>query len=292
MNLQPSSDINGFLAHIQFMNTYNLDEFIPFYIENQPVGYIHLDYIPWFKEHQNVFKYNPQAISLHSSLNSPHARTLAVDYIISQWLEEGRIDAVDEDYDLVTAWGEVPLMKIRRGPHRLFGILSYGVHINGFQLKENKLHMWIARRTRNKMTYPGKLDTFVAGGRPSEMNPWEVVLKECYEEASIPPPIAQNTIATGAISYQRQLGKTLERDTMFVYDLEIPSDIFPKPNDHEVESFYCWPIEKIANIVKSGWEFKDNCNLVIIDFLIRHGYLTSNDNNYLHLLHGLHAVIH
>ena len=34
-------------------------------------------------------------------------------------------------------------------------------------------------------------------------------------------------------------------------------------------------------------EFKDNCNLVIADFLIRHGCLTPDMRGYLQLLRGL-----
>ena len=43
--------------------------------------------------------------------------------------------------------------------------------------------------------------------------------------------------------------------------------------DGEVGEFMLWPIEKVAEVVRDTFEFKFNCNLVIIDFLIRHGVL-------------------
>jgi hypothetical protein len=41
-------------------------------------------------------------------------------------------------------------------------------------------------------------------------------------------------------------------------------------------------------LVKHGSAFKLNCNLVIIDFLIRHGYIGPEDEEYLTLLGALH----
>lgn len=42
--------------------------------------------------------------------------------------------------------------------------------------------------------------------------------------------------------------------------------------DGEVESFRLVPISEVANIIRTTSFFKTNCNVVIIDFLIRHGY--------------------
>lgn len=42
--------------------------------------------------------------------------------------------------------------------------------------------------------------------------------------------------------------------------------------DGEVESFELVPVKHVANIIRSTEFFKENCNLVIIDFLFRHGY--------------------
>ena len=55
--------------------------------------------------------------------------------------------------------------------------------------------MWVARRARTKATYPGKLDNMVAGGHPLGISAFDNLLKECYEEAGIPPEIARNGAA-------------------------------------------------------------------------------------------------
>ena len=44
------------------------------------------------------------------------------------------------------------------------GTQAYGVHINGFVETDEGLELWVARRSRDKPTWPGKLDHIVAGG--------------------------------------------------------------------------------------------------------------------------------
>jgi hypothetical protein len=58
---------------------------------------------------------------------------------------------------------------------------------------------------------------------------------------------------------------------LFCYDLELPLSFIPEPMDGEVESFELqtldWVLQKIVEGGPNG--YKPNCNLVIIDFLIR-----------------------
>ncbi len=46
-------------------------------------------------------------------------------------------------------------------------------------------------------------------------------------------------------------------------------------------------LEEIAILVRESDEFKLNCNLVIIDFLIRHGWLQPHEPDYVELASGL-----
>ena len=63
------------------------------------------------------------------------------------------------------------------------------------------------------------------------------------------------------------------------------------PVDGEVESFQLknidWVIEKLAEGGKMG--YKPNCNLVVIDFLVRHGIITPESPYYLELVSGLRS---
>lgn len=57
--------------------------------------------------------------------------------------------------------------------------------------------------------------------------------------------------------------------------------------DGEVESFQRLPLEDLADIIAKTDKFKDNCNLVIISFLIRHGFLKPEQEGYLDIVSGL-----
>lgn len=46
-------------------------------------------------------------------------------------------------------------------------------------------------------------------------------------------------------------------------------------------------IARVVDIISSSDYFKDNCNLVIIDFLVRHGVLTPENPGYPQLVAGL-----
>ena len=62
-----------------------------------------------------------------------------------------------------------------------------------------------------------------------------------------------------------------------------------RPQDGEVEAFQRLTVTEVADIIQHSDRFKDNCNLVIIDFLIRHGHLAPEQAGYLELLAGLRA---
>ena len=78
-----------------------------------------------------------------------------------------------------------------------------------------------------------------------------------------------------------------KEDVLYVYDLELPMDFTPRNTDGEVEAFMRLPLAEVAALVHDTDEFKLNCNLVIIDFLIRHGLLPPDHDDYLSLVSGL-----
>ena len=75
----------------------------------------------------------------------------------------------------------------------------------------------------------------------------------------------------------------------YTYDILVPDSFQPKPVDGEAESFELMEIDQIIPLMKQG-KFKPNCALVLIDFLIRHGFLTMEncDCDYVKLVCSLH----
>ena len=43
----------------------------------------------------------------------------------------------------------------------LFGVIQYGVHINGYTVVDDQVKMWIGRRSKTKPTFPNMYDNMV-----------------------------------------------------------------------------------------------------------------------------------
>lgn len=115
------------------------------------------------------------------------------------------------------------------------------------------------------------------------------VIKECDEEAGIERQLACKAIPVGAVSYCSKYSYGLKRDVLFCFDLKLPVDFQPRANDGEVEEFYKLPLADVLQIVSrtEGDVYKDNCNLVVLDFMMRHGVITPSTPAYLDILKGL-----
>ena len=114
-------------------------------------------------------------------------------------------------------------------------------------------------------------------------------MKECEEEAAIPTDIARRARAVGAISYALETDVGFRPDLIFNFDLELPETFSPVNTDGEVEEFYLWSIEQVMETVRDTDAFKFNCALVVIDFLVRHGYIAADDPDYSDIVEGLRS---
>ena len=102
---------------------------------------------------------------------------------------------------------------------------------------------------------------------------------------------ARRAVPAGVVSYLMEHPAGLKPDTLFIYDLEVAEDFVPRNTDGEVEYFMLWTLDEVAQRVQETDDFKFNVNLVIIDFLIRHGYLKPDDAEYPELAIGLRRAV-
>jgi 8-oxo-dGTP pyrophosphatase MutT (NUDIX family) len=188
------------------------------------------------------------------------------------------------------------LFNVERAASPLLGVVTYGVHLTAYTKKDGKLKIWIPRRARSKQTYGGLLDNAVAGGIASGESAFESLVRECREEASLEVELVRSTVKTcGCVTYffirdERAGGETklLQPECEYVYDLELPEDVIPKPGDNEVEEFYLWTVEEVKTAMAKA-EFKPNCAIVMLDFFIRHGILTAeNEKDFVEIVARLH----
>ncbi|KAI8873037.1 hypothetical protein GQ42DRAFT_107208, partial [Ramicandelaber brevisporus] len=168
------------------------------------------------------------------------------------------------------------LFNIERGGLPLFGIPQYCVQINVYT---GDGHLWVARRSATKPTFPGMLDNCVGGGIPSGEGWLEATARECLEEAGIPmdwtaanikfiEPISSSKNAM-PLAYMTQTSYGINAEVLFCFDLYVQKEFVPRVCDGEVDQFYCWSTEQVSKAVVDD-EFCDGCDLVTIDFLQRH----------------------
>ncbi|MCW9001165.1 MAG: DUF4743 domain-containing protein, partial [Rhodospirillales bacterium] len=228
------------------------------------------------------------AVEVAAHLQTPDERTAAVDAVLHDLVDRGILENWrGEPFPVVTDFAAAPLMAMERAAVPKFGFRGYGIHVNGFVRRDDGIHMWVGRRAMDRGLEPGKLDQLVAGGQPAGLSLVENLIKEGAEEADIPADMMARSVPVGAITYLMDRPEGLRNDVLFIYDLELPSDFVPRNTDGEVDEFFLWPLEKVAETVHDTEDFKFNCAMVVIDFLIRHGKIAPDTPGYLDLVAGL-----
>ncbi len=281
-------DTKNFYQWIEECNQFDLQQFIPFIVEAKVIGYIHKNKLDWFRDYSEL-KIKANQLFFSDQVIDFNQRTEAINAIASDLYKKNRITSwVGEQYDVAAYHGDEVLFTIERAAATLFGIQKYGVHVNAYTIKDGNYFIWVAKRAIDKPTWPGKLDHLVAGGHASGLAINTTLVKECEEEAGMPRALAEKAISVSLINYNQQISEKLSRDVLFNYDIKLPNDFVPQNTDGEVDEFFLWPIEKVLLTVNSSREFKTNCNLVIIDFAIRHGFIQPDDPMYLQIVNGLH----
>ncbi|KAK3707491.1 hypothetical protein LTR37_012133 [Vermiconidia calcicola] len=178
----------------------------------------------------------------------------------------------------------------------LFGITARGAHLTVYTMTEEGMRIWVPRRHPNMFTYPNKLDTTVAGGVSADESPAQNIIREAHEEASLPADLIEHGIrSTGVLTYMSQEKGTpdgketyIVPDVIYVYDLEVGPDITPVPGDEEVKEFYLMSVDEVKDALSRG-EFKTNSAVVMLDFFIRHGMITAdNEKDYVDIVTRMH----
>lgn len=283
----------SFLDHIALCNNADLSQFEPWYIGAQRAGFLHREFLPLVAVRADLFSHRDGGWYLSQSLDTPDKRTAAVRAFLLELRERGLFGKLwrEEAYAVTWEFSQPALMTMERAAVPWFGVRAFGPHMTGFVRRSDGLHIWVPRRSYTKPTFPGQLDNTVAGGQPAGIGLLDNLIKECGEEASIPPDLARRAKAVGYVSYWNQSGRQLKPDIMTCYDLELPADFTPRANDGEVHAFELWPVQRVFETVRDTTEFKYNCTMVLIDFFIRHGMLSADDPDFFRITQGLRATM-
>ncbi|KAM3560695.1 hypothetical protein MY1884_002795 [Beauveria asiatica] len=232
-----------------------------------------------------------RTLRMFQDLASEPSRTAAVATLTQHLREHDKFPLLrswrDELWPVHGRRGEL-LFSVERAAVGLFGAVRYGVHLTAYVEDTSAappgIRIWVPRRAATKSTFPGMLDNTVAGGLTTGEDPFECVVREADEEASLPDAVVRaGARPAGALTYMyvtEALGSG-EADYVFpevewAYDLRLDKDVVPRPKDGEVDEFYLCDVDTIKRDMARG-EYKPNCALVMLDFFIRHGILTEEE---------------
>ena len=282
----------SFLRHILTCNAYDPADYRPLYVDGEAIGFVGAELARRLEDFPGTIETGGSALRLVDSLDTVEARTAAVHDLSRRLAESGDVRPLDgEIYAAVSAWGMAPAFTIDRAMVPALGLRAFGLHVNGYVVSGPEhvdKHIWIGRRADDRRVAPGKLDNMIAGGQPHGLSLAENLIKEGAEEAGLDPLTLSRARPAGAITYRMAQPEGLRRDTLFIFDLSLGPEIRPHNQDGEMSGFTCMPMAEVAELVRGTDRFKFNVPLVILDFFIRHGYLTADEPDYLKLVAGLH----
>jgi len=276
--------------HIVACNTHDLGRFRPFIVAGERVGWVRHELAAQLERWPEVFDLSGERVTVAGGVGGAEERTAAMAEVCEALAGDGLLQPRrGEQFPVVAAFGDTPLLRLDRAWVPEFGVFAFGVHVNGYVETPAGPDLWIGVRSADSLVDPGKLDNMVAGGQPAGLSLEDNVIKEAEEEASAPAALARQARPAGAITYTKQIAAGLRRDVLFLYDLRVPDDFRPASRDGEHSGFEKMAAAQALRLVDETDRFKFNVNLVIIDFAIRHGVLAPEHPDYLKLIAGLRS---
>lgn len=232
----------------------------------------------------DCFGVSSDAVTLDARLATPEARSAAIAQVAATLRGEGALPAWrDELYAVAPAFGDPRMLLIERGAARYFGVETYAAHVNGVVSGDGPTRMWLARRSGDKAVDPGMLDNLVGGGIAAGLRVDETVVKESWEEAGIPAAVARQARPAGIVHSLRPMSDGLQRETLFVHDLVLPSRFVPANQDGEAIEHRIMGLDDAARMI-AATSGRDQVTLdasvVVLDFLIRQGAIRPDQPHY------------
>ncbi|KAF2246947.1 hypothetical protein BU26DRAFT_521326 [Trematosphaeria pertusa] len=241
-----------------------------------------------------------QLLDSSNGANTAQACNTALEKVISKAIDQRAFKGFDrassEQFRVIGS--RLPI-HISRTASAIFGIAVRGVHMIVYKRTAGHMKIWVPRRAPTLFSYPDLLDSAVGGGVRADESPFQAMIHEADEEASITGPyLKDNVRSCGALTYMSVTdGRTgyekglLVPEVVYVYELEAPEDMELKPNDDEVGRYDLMDVDQIARELKAK-RFKPSAAAVMVDFFIRHGIITDdNEPDFLRLIGHIHRPL-
>lgn len=269
----------------------------PLFCQGHQIGLVPKDVEAELEPFTEVFTIDSTKVQICPKLQDYQEISAQVDNVLQNLRSKNKFKALrgwrNETYEIKPTFGSPALFKMERAATCMFGLRQYGVDINGYVIDDNgDISLWMQRRSKNKPTWPGCFDNFVAGGLSTGHSIRQTVIKETFEEANLPTHLAEKMQPKGCVSFFFQSERGLFPNTEFVFDIELPQDFVPKNNDGEAEEFILVPASEVVEKICDP-QMKMTSVPVTLDFLIRKGVINHESEPDLpELMELLHIPLH
>jgi len=251
-----------------------------FVVDGCMVGWLDERRAARLREFRDLFELRDETLTFAAPVSDAPARTAALARVARVLAQEGALTAWrDERYAVAPAFCAPALFLLERAAARYFGVHTYAAHVNGY-VRRDGIELWFARRSPTKAIDPGQLDNLVGGGIAAESSAplgdeavRATVIKEAWEEAGICARTAADAQRTGTIEISRAQPDGLQRETIFVHDLELSDDFVPRNQDGEAVEHRRVPLDEAARLIANATGsdvVTADASLVVLDFLLRH----------------------
>lgn len=264
------------------------DSLRPFTVDGVLAGWMKKSFVERLNDWPEYFAIRPRGVGMIGEFASAEHRSVAIAEVVESLATQdvirgwrGELVTVAESYY------SPALFHVERAASPYFGLTVYASHLNGLTARNGQPYMWLARRAESKYVEPGKRDNLAAGRITRGYSPLQTLAKESLEEAGIDAALASQARAAGAVRCKRETEEGLHNELIFVHDIILPESFVPVNRDGEVASFDCVPITDLLTMLENPSQFTVDAALVIVDCLLRRGYLHSDRVDYLDLIHAL-----
>ncbi|AKJ31651.1 NUDIX hydrolase [Caldimonas brevitalea] len=258
---------------VQAAQALRREQRLPFRIAGQQVGSVSRAHLSLLSGCAPWLQIGSGGVRMDERLRNEVQRSAALCAANQMLRDDGVITGWrDETYAVLPDLDSAPLALIERAASRFWGTLTIGAHLNGYLADDSgrPTHLWIARRSPDKATDPGKLDNLVGAGVPWGETPFEALMRECWEESGLSDSVARGSRFGEQLRVHCDIAEGLQHEALFVYDLELPHDFVPHNVDGEVAEHRLLPVDEVVELLH-GHEMTTDAALATLSLLTRHG---------------------
>ncbi|HEX7327326.1 MAG TPA: DUF4743 domain-containing protein [Casimicrobiaceae bacterium] len=244
-------------------------------VDGVAFGYVDAARAARLERFDDVFRVGHDTVEFVAALADAPSRTAAMAGVARALAREGALSAWRHElYAVSEYFGAAPTFLLERAAARYFGIHTFAAHVNGVVATPDGPMLWFARRSQTKPIDPGQLDNLVGGGIAAGRSIADTVVKEAWEEAGIDAALAATARPAGSLYVERLHPDGLQRETIFVHDLELPAHFVPANQDGEAIEHRLVALAEAARLIAATagpGVVTIDASVVVLDYLVRCG---------------------